>query len=228
LNPPTQKSTSEAPSPPSPAADLSPPPAPTQGGGKIARLPKDLRDNVNQWLLDGIAYAEIINRLGAAAAGIKPDNVGEWKKFGYKKWLLEKTFFDLVRERQQTPANLARDFDATEVNQGALQLATLHIFEALRDLNPGSLDEKLGGDCASFARLIHALARVSRETKELQKYREACAKARDLLLELKDPNRKLTEQETRAIVSHTCDILGVSSASKTPAHGIYAIKSDAE
>ena len=67
-----------------------------------------------------------------------------------------------------------RDFDGTGVNQAALQLGALHIFEALRDLGPGSLNEKLGGDCMAFARLLNALARVSRESMLIQKYREAC------------------------------------------------------
>jgi hypothetical protein len=103
---------------------------------------------------------------------------------------------------------LVKDFDATEVNHAALQLGTLHIFEALRELGPGPLNKKLGGDCAAFARLVNALARASRETMQLQKYREACAKARAALREL-DPKRKLDESETRAIVRKVDEILGL-------------------
>jgi hypothetical protein len=73
------------------------------------------------------------------------------------------------------------------------------------------LDFKLGGDSAAFVRLINALARASRETMLVQKYRDACARARTALLELKDPNRKLNERETRAIVRKVDEILGFSS-----------------
>ena len=97
------------------------------------------------------------------------------------------------------------------MNHAALQLGTLHIFDALRELGPGSLNKKLGGDCAAFARLLNALARASRETMQLQKYREACARARAAVQELKDPKRKLSESETRAIVLKVDDILGLSS-----------------
>jgi hypothetical protein len=56
---------------------------------------------------------------------------------------------------------------------------------------------------------MNALARTSRETMLLQKYREACAKAREAIQVLKDPKRKLTDSERRAIVSHVDDILGI-------------------
>jgi hypothetical protein len=121
----------------------------------------------------------------------------------------KQAFIERTRLRQETPGELVRDFDATEVNHAALQLGTLHIFEALRDLGPGSLNQKLGGDCAAFARLINALARASKETMQLQKYREACARARRMLDQLKDPKRKLTDDERRSIVLQVDDILGL-------------------
>ncbi len=88
-----------------------------------------------------------------------------------------------------------------------MQLGTLHIFEALRDLGPGTLNQKLGGDCASFARLLNALARASRETMQLQKYREACARARAALEPMKDPRRKLSDDERHAIIHQVQSVL---------------------
>jgi hypothetical protein len=73
------------------------------------------------------------------------------------------------------------------------------------------LDQKLGGDSAAFVRLINALARASRETMLLQKYRTACDQARAALSGLKDPKRKLTEAERRSIVLQVDDILGLGS-----------------
>ena len=90
-------------------------------------------------------------------------------------------------------------------------IGTLYIFDALRDLRAGSLDNKLGGDSAAFARLLNALSRASRETLQLQKYREACAKARAALQPLRDPKRKLTENENRSLVLLVDNILGLPS-----------------
>ena len=46
----------------------------------------------------------------------------------------------------------------------------------------------------------------------LQKYRTACAQARDALSELKNPKRKLNQNETRAIVRKVDEILGLGSS----------------
>jgi hypothetical protein len=179
--------------------------------GNIAQLSKADRDKVNQMLLDGFTYDQIINSLGEAGKGLTRSNLTHWKNGAHKDWLAEQAFIESTRVRQETPAQLVRDFDATQINHAALQLGTLHIFDALRQLRPGSLDKRLGGDCAAFARLLNALARASRETMLLQKYRDACARARAALEPMKDPRRKLTESERRAIVLQVDDILGLRS-----------------
>ena len=184
--------------------------------GNVARLPKDVRDKINSMIQDGLTYPAIIQNLGEQGKHLNVVNLSRWKKGGYMDWLAEQAFIERTRARQETPAQLVRDFDATDINHAALQLGTLHIFEALRDLGPGSLNKKLGGDCASFARLLNALARASRETMQLQKYREACAKARAALQELKDPKRKLTDSERRAIVRNVDQILGLGSEDDEP------------
>jgi hypothetical protein len=177
--------------------------------GNVARLPKAVRDRINLMIEDGVPYVEIIGRLGEDGNGLDKSNLSRWKNGGYQDWVVEQAFIRRTRARQETAQELARDFDATEVNAAALQLGALHVFEALRDVGLGSLNQKLGGDCAAFARLLNALARASRETMMLQKYREACAQARAALKGLKDPNRKLTDAERRAIVLEVDEILGL-------------------
>lgn len=78
--------------------------------------------------------------------------------------------------------------------------------------NPrGQLDLRLGGDSFAFVRLINALARASRETMLVQKYRDVCARAHAAMQPLKDPNRKLSEKETLAVVRRLDEILGFCS-----------------
>jgi hypothetical protein len=139
-----------------------------RGNGKVARLPKAIRDQINHWLLDGLSYTDIIERLGEPGKHLNADHLSEWKKRGYQSWLMGQAFLEQTRLRQEVTQEMVQDFDGTQVNHAALQLGTLHIFEALRDLGPGSLDKKLGGDCGAFARLVNALARASRETMQLQ------------------------------------------------------------
>jgi hypothetical protein len=138
-----------------------------RGKGKIARLPKALRDQVNTMLMDGLPYADIIQRLGEHGKHLKPGNLGEWKKRGYQDWLAERAFFDHLRQRQEASANLMHDLDPKALNHATLQLGTLHIFEALRDLSPGASGKNFAAGMDGFARMLNALSRMNRQTMQL-------------------------------------------------------------
>jgi len=197
--------------------------------GNVARLPKLIRDSMNEMLRDGLPYPAIIKKLNSSASPlphtISEQNLSRWKDGGHQDWLKEQAWLEHTRARQESALDLVHDFDATQVNYAALQIATLHIFEALRDLGPGTLDEKLGGNSAAFARLLNALSRASKETLHLQKYQDACAKARGLLQSLRDPNQKLSEKERRALILQVDEILGLRSTSSDeepmPSNGIH-------
>ena len=57
-----------------------------RGRGRIARLPEAKREQVNQMLLDGVRYREIIAYLGPGT-GITLKNLQKWSKFGHRVWL---------------------------------------------------------------------------------------------------------------------------------------------
>src|SRR5439155_26806962 len=51
--------------------------------GKVARLPKRARDTINQMMLDGHTYLEIITALGDDGKELNEDNLSTWKSGGY-------------------------------------------------------------------------------------------------------------------------------------------------
>src|SRR5256885_6727473 len=56
--------------------------------GKIARLPDAVRKIVNQMLDDNCYYRQIAARLAELGySGIRPQNLSEWRKGGYRDWL---------------------------------------------------------------------------------------------------------------------------------------------
>jgi hypothetical protein len=74
------------------AKTLHDPPGPTYTHtrtGKIARLPKTVRDQINQMMLDGVPFAKIIENIGEPGKFLNNDNLTSWKKGGYRDWLLE-------------------------------------------------------------------------------------------------------------------------------------------
>jgi len=116
--------------------------------------------------------------------------------------------------------DLLPDFDASKLNEATLQLATTQIFLALRHIASGGFNEKLGGDPEIFARLVHAMARASRETLNLQKYREACAKTKAAELKQLDPDRDLSDKDFELLVKKADRVFKVarpSSSSSAPA-----------
>jgi len=191
-------------------------PSGARRNGNIARLPKPVRDKINLMIQDGVTYASIIEQLGENGKGLGLSNLSRWKDGGYQDWLLEQSFIGQIRDRLESASDLTRDYDASQVNHAALQLGTLQIFDAFRILatepnlpegspeiasqrqedqnrrSPTALDKKLGGNSPAFARLMHALARASSETLQLQRYREACANARAAIQISAIPNASST------------------------------------
>src|SRR5882762_2000577 len=56
--------------------------------GKIARLPGEIRELVNQMIFDADFYRDIIIRLNELGyPGIRLQNLSEWRKGGFQDWL---------------------------------------------------------------------------------------------------------------------------------------------
>src|SRR5215468_24674 len=70
--------------------------------GKIARLPKALRDKINHWLDDGRTYPQIIKDLGDDAKDLKPSHFSEWRKGGYEDYLRHQEWRDHLRILRET------------------------------------------------------------------------------------------------------------------------------
>jgi hypothetical protein len=145
--------------------------------GTVARLPKTIRDQINKLIDDGVTYAAIIKQLGDSGKLLKIGHLSEWKKGGYQDWLKEQQWREDTRAKHEAAADLIDKLDLGKANQAALYVATLQIFDALRNLATTGLNDKLGGDCVSYARLINALSRASKETLALQKHSELRAQA---------------------------------------------------
>lgn len=70
-----------------PAAPPVTPRPPATRNGKVARLPKSVRDQLNTMMQDGVPYLTIIDRLGTYGVGLTENNLSNWKSGGYLDWL---------------------------------------------------------------------------------------------------------------------------------------------
>ena len=187
--------------------------------GKVALLPKTIRDKINVMLEDGVPYDSIIENLNAPGAPpllhpINKHHLSEWKDGGYQDWLKNRFWEDEMRARHEVFSGLLLGDDSVRLPEGGLQFATIGLCELLRDLSSARSGDDSAPD--QYVHEANTLARLSRAILQLQQYRDVCAKARATVQGFKDPKRKLTEDETRAIVRKVDEILGLAPRGPSP------------
>src|SRR5215212_1896819 len=105
--------------------------------GKIARLPFEIREQVNELLRGGRTYSQLVAELETLGCpGVTARNISNWKHGGYVDWL---------REQQETEARLAlpkalercvRSGEIDRIQQNAMVLAADHLMTIMGLFNP--------------------------------------------------------------------------------------------
>ena len=161
-----------------------------RGNGFVARRPKVVRDQINNMILDGISYPDIIARLGEAGQGLKPDHIHQWKKHGYQTWLIEREWLEKISSKTEFSSDILATPDSSGLHEAGLRIAAsqmfdqLMLFDAANQASDGSTNH-----AEKFARLVNALSRLTREALSFQKYRDTTAAK---LAQL-DPDRELAD-----------------------------------
>src|SRR5438445_8133756 len=106
-----------------------------RGNGKVARLPKNVRDQINNWILDGVSYPGIIERLGEHGKDLKPNHLYEWKKRGYQDWLIEREWLDRLSSKAEFSADILAAPNSAGLHEAGLRLAASQMFDQLMRFN---------------------------------------------------------------------------------------------
>src|SRR5436190_6092087 len=136
----------ESPSDPQPQPD--PEQAKASGSGrmrtgKVARLPKAVRDKLNIMLLDGFPFADILNTLGEEAKGVTEQNITTWVPGGHKDWLNEQHRLEETRVKQEVAMDLACPDGGSRIHEATLQLAATSLSEMVRKFDPADFQDLL-------------------------------------------------------------------------------------
>lgn len=155
--------------------------------GKIARLPKTLRDAVNLALLDGATANAVIKIVTDAKANgatngdgseieIPNDqNITNWRDGGFMDWRKENERLDDMRAKREFALRIVNESEGGKIHEAGLNLAASQIFELLQDFDVGAMKEKLAENPEEFSKLVSSLARISKEALGFEKYRELVA-----------------------------------------------------
>lgn len=181
---------------------------------KIAKLPKPLRDLINSMLDDAASSPDIIQKLEQSTAPSLPYPINEmdisrWRHSGYLQYLVLQERLACVQITREGANEMLTAGDTTTIPEASLQILATRYYEFFGNFDPQELKEKFAKDPLAYTRFLNVFSRMSRDIMNIRKYRDACDQARTELRKLNDPDRKLTDNETRAIVRHVDQILGI-------------------
>jgi hypothetical protein len=170
--------------------------------GKVARLPKVLRDKLNNSLLNGATHNQAIAALGDEGKGLTEDHVYSWKKYGgYDEWLKERQFLDEWRAKWEFADDLVAQNHGLNIHQSIAQLLANQIHEAITEEGIEALKKSLKGDPRNAIQLIQAFAQLTRAEIDCERRRveqvELAAKASGA-----DSGPKAMQQKTQKHIEH--------------------------
>ena len=184
-----------------------------RGNGKIARLPKNIRDQVCSLIRDGVSYADIRSRFqelgNAQFAEITDKNFSNWKTAGYQRWLREQEWRDDMKQTRAEAIECLGSEDDSKLEHVALKTASMRLYQLFKQFDTIDFSVSVENKPEAYTRLFSALPRITREALRFQKYRDACLQAKAALQPMRDPKRKLTDEERQAIVRNVDEILGL-------------------
>jgi hypothetical protein len=160
--------------------------------GKIARLPREVRDQLNRRLADGEPGTRLVAWLNALpevqalltrefnGRAISEQNLSEWKQGGYRDWLARQEALEQARELAADASELAAATDGLLADHLAT-VVTARYAAALAGWNGEATEEfrrklrALRGLCQDIVELRrgdHSAARLELERERLARERE--------------------------------------------------------
>jgi hypothetical protein len=166
--------------------------------GKIARLPREIREQLNRRLQNGETGKTLISWLNAlpeAQAVLKTEfgerpiskqNLSEWKTGGYRDWVLQQETIELVRHMDADSDELSQASKTRLTDLLAQRLAARYVVVAKalsQSDTEGEIDLKLlrefCGDIVALRKGDHSAERLKLERERMEFDREQLRKLRD-------------------------------------------------
>jgi hypothetical protein len=141
--------------------------------GKVARLPQNLRDIVNQMLLNGATYDAIINKLREHGVHLLRSNLTHWRQGGHQTWLKEQAWLKEMEGRLEFALDLIRKNEPGMFSRACSELASVRLFQALQNFHPKAQAHTLNADPMTFIRTTNAVCRLNSSIMQHQSIRDA-------------------------------------------------------
>jgi hypothetical protein len=155
--------------------------------GKIARLPREVRDQLNRRLQDGEPHTRLVdwlNSLPEVQAVLKTDfeerpvseqNLSEWKQGGYHDWAVQQEALEMIRQLSADTAELKQASAELLTDKLAAWLAARYVVVAksitVSEESDGNDWRRLREFCSDLVALRkgdHSQERLKLEQERLQ------------------------------------------------------------
>lgn len=128
--------------------------------GKVAQLPKELRDKINSLLLDGLTYRRIIEALGEDGKDLDEDNIRRWYNGGHQDFLRSLARNEALQSTREAAVDLLQQKAAMPVQDASRTVAAAQLYELLLSFDPTSFAAALADKPELYLRLVNALSRL--------------------------------------------------------------------
>ena len=146
---------------------------PHRRNGKVAHLPKAVREQVNLQLDEGKTYAEIMAWLADNGyPDFTYDNIFQWKEGGFQDWLKHQDQLSEFEKLRELAMDVAQENEGSKTQEAALHIGAALIFQTLVDFNPKKLSERLDAKPEHFTTMMNAFTRLNRRSNELDMIKE--------------------------------------------------------
>ena len=141
--------------------------------GKVARLPKNIRDELNTRLENGESYEIIIRWLARKGhRGFKKQNLHHWKEGGYQDWRRENERIDnQAMQREWLTEQIAKT-QPGELFVLIDQLFVSQLLDSLFGLDTAQMKQGLAGNPRHFIALFNAFNRYKRQAMDTPEFQE--------------------------------------------------------
>jgi hypothetical protein len=149
--------------------------------GKVARLPAELRDQINRLIEDGVPYKLIIEKLGDAGKHLNEDNISNWRLGGYKDYLKSQAINDRARYQTEAAADVIRDsghVDPAQIQRTCQEIALLQYMETLMEHGEEIARESLKKNPAKMITLINACCNSANASLAIEKQKNRLKEAK--------------------------------------------------
>src|SRR5437879_13492682 len=102
-------------------------------GGKIANLPQEMRDGVNELLREGASYRRVQEWLKERRHDIHVCSVKTWYKRGHQQWLTERERLGEMKFRKECVLEITKNRNGESIHEASLRLAASQLYDVFSD-----------------------------------------------------------------------------------------------